>query len=304
MFSQCPICRTMLTNSYGDPAPRAMFVNCPVCGKYQISERLATNIHGRQVPESYLYSAAIRERQLNEENVWIEDLDVLLDSVKLPQNPFEKINKILLYVFKKSASFEEFCDFSPVYDYSTGYAKSIDEFKYLLKKAEELKLLEMSNGDYRLTLDGWKHIAEISQNQFVSDQAFVAMWFDPSLNDAYQNGLKPALEQTGYIPLRIDQREHNEKIDDKIIAEIRKSGLLVADFTGHRGGVYFETGFAMGLGIPVIWTCREDFIEKAHFDTRQYNHIVWTETSELKEKLVNRIEATLPSKTPGANIYG
>ncbi len=34
--------------------------------------------------------------------------------------------------------------------------------------------------------------------------------------------------------------------------------FMIADFTGHRGGVYFEAGFAHGLGIPVIWTCRED----------------------------------------------
>ncbi len=91
-------------------------------------------------------------------------------------------------------------------------------------------------------------------------------------------------------------REHNGKIDDLIIAEIRKSGLLVADFTGQRGGVYFEAGFAMGLGIPVICTCRNDDVEKLHFDTRQYNHIVWTDAADLKEKLQLRIEASPPNR--------
>ena len=78
-----------------------------------------------------------------------------------------------------------------------------------------------------------------------------------------------------------------------IVAEIRRSSLLVADFTGHRGGVYFEAGLAMGLGIPVIWTCRTDCVSELHFDTRQYNHIVWTDVPELKTKLVNRIAATV-----------
>lgn len=59
---------------------------------------------------------------------------------------------------------------------------------------------------------------------------------------------------------------HTDRIDDKILAEIRRSGLLVADFTGHRQGVYFEAGFALGLDVPVIWCCREDEIEKAHFE--------------------------------------
>jgi len=64
--------------------------------------------------------------------------------------------------------------------------------------------------------------------------------------------------------------------------------------TGQRGGVYFEAGFALGLGKPVIWTCRSDDMEKLHFDTRQYNHVTWNTPIELKDKLVNRILATLP----------
>ena len=123
------------------------------------------------------------------------------------------------------------------------------------------------------------------------------MWFNDELYGAWEKGFSAALEETGYKPNRIDLQEHNEKICDKIIAEIRKSGLLVADFTGNRGGVYFEAGFAMGLDIPVIWTCRADFVEKLHFDTRQYNHITWNEPEDLKKKLINRIEATLPKRT-------
>jgi len=60
-----------------------------------------------------------------------------------------------------------------------------------------------------------------------------------------------------------------------------------------RGGVYFEAGFAMGLGIPVIWTVRKDQIEQVHFDTRQYNHIVYDSPEDLKQKLCNRIRATI-----------
>ena len=58
-----------------------------------------------------------------------------------------------------------------------------------------------------------------------------------------------------------------------------------------RGGVYFEAGFALGLSIPVIWTCREDMIKHVHFDTRQFNHIVWTDADDLFTKLKNRIGA-------------
>jgi hypothetical protein len=52
-------------------------------------------------------------------------------------------------------------------------------------------------------------------------------------------------------------------------------------------------GFAMGLGIPVIWTVREDQIGQVHFDTRQYNHIVYDSAEDLRKKLHNRIAATI-----------
>lgn len=48
---------------------------------------------------------------------------------------------------------------------------------------------------------------------------------------------------------------HNNKIDDQIVAEIRRSKLVLVDATGARPNAYFEAGFAAGLGIPVIWCC-------------------------------------------------
>jgi hypothetical protein len=82
------------------------------------------------------------------------------------------------------------------------------------------------------------------------------MWFHKDMDVACSEGFKTALEKAGYNPIRIDFVEHNKKINDEIIAQIRVSGLLVVDFTGNCGGVYFDAEFALGLGRPVIWTCR------------------------------------------------
>ena len=62
---------------------------------------------------------------------------------------------------------------------------------------------------------------------------------------------------------------------------------------GARGGVYYETGFAHGLGIPVIFTCQKNGLDEVHFDTRQYNHIVWETPEELRNQLAKRIAAVL-----------
>lgn len=120
------------------------------------------------------------------------------------------------------------------------------------------------------------------------------MWFSDSVSDAWK-AIDVGIRAAGYAALRIDQKEHNNKIDDEIVAGIRRSRFLVADFTGHRGGVYFEAGLAAGIGLPVIWLCRKDELEKTHFDTRQYNFIVWEadKLPELSVTLQNRIEATI-----------
>src|SRR5258708_7210157 len=123
------------------------------------------------------------------------------------------------------------------------------------------------------------HASEANVTESVN--GFMAMWFDKSMDSARTEGLEPAIRASGYTPVIVSGGEHINKIDDEIISQIRKSKFLVADFTGHRGGVYFEAGFAMGLGLPVFWTCRADDLKNLHFDIRQYNCIDWSDANDL-----------------------
>ncbi|WP_193337867.1 hypothetical protein [Devosia beringensis] len=86
-------------------------------------------------------------------------------------------------------------------------------------------------GDIALTIAGWNYLEQLDKTTFRSDQAFVAMWFDPEVSSAYKDGIEPAIRDAGYVPMRIDQKEHANRIDDEIIAEIRRSRFVVADFT-------------------------------------------------------------------------
>jgi nucleoside 2-deoxyribosyltransferase len=147
------------------------------------------------------------------------------------------------------------------------------------------------------TVAGWQELDNLKRPRTDSAQVFVAMWFNKITDEAYINGIEPALSATGYRAIRIDKKEHNKKIDDEIIAEIRRSRFLIADFTCEpknvRGGVYYEAGFAQGLGLPVIWTCKDTSLSDLHFDTRQYSHIVWRTPTDLGVQLRNRIGATI-----------
>lgn len=174
------------------------------------------------------------------------------------------------------------------------------EFKHLIKYLSQRGLADYqmtsTNMTFGLTVDGLIE-AENNSGSNESKIAFVAMWFSDEMNEAFIKGIAPAVEDCGYSALRIDQREHNNKIDDEIISSIRSSRFLIADFScgsdGARGGVYFEAGYAQGMDIPVIFCVRQSDLENVHFDTRQYNHIVWSNESDLRGKLKNRIAATI-----------
>jgi len=171
------------------------------------------------------------------------------------------------------------------------------ELTALLRFMHKMGLIELGNGWFDLTFQGYQRLDNLRTLSVDSSQVFVAMWFDQSTDNAYRNGIYPAIEESGYKPFRIDNKEHVNKIDDEIVAEIRRSRFLVADFTCEpqkvRGGVYFEAGFAMGIHIPVIWTCAEWAVNDLHFDTRQYNHIIWKDPMDLHQRLKARIGAVI-----------
>jgi hypothetical protein len=152
-----------------------------------------------------------------------------------------------------------------------------------------------------LTPKGLMRAEEWGRAYTASTQGFVGMWFSDQMAAAWEQGFYPAILNADYTPNRIDKKEHVNKICDEIVAEVRRSRFVVADFTGHRGGVYYEAGYASGRDIPVIWTCRKDDIDSLHFDIRQYNCIDWATPKELARRLKVRIEAVIgegPRKAP------
>ena len=111
------------------------------------------------------------------------------------------------------------------------------------------------------------------------------------MNAIYEDALFPAIKESGYVPIRIDRVEHLNRIDDEIMAQLRRSRFLVADFTGQRSGVYFEAGFMLGMGRRVYWMCERSDLPNLHFDTRQFNFIDYETTSDARRRLHNRIVA-------------
>ena len=145
----------------------------------------------------------------------------------------------------------------------------------------------------RNTPAGLIQAEELSQTGATYLQGFVAMSFDHSMDVAYTLGFDAGIRAAGYRPFRIDAKEHINGISDEILAEIRRSRFLVADYTLTNNGVYFEAGVAVGLGIPVIGTCLADHIDKLHFDIKHINTLKWESPAQLARDLAKRISGVI-----------
>ncbi len=135
-----------------------------------------------------------------------------------------------------------------------------------------------------------------------STTVFVAMKCSDDLKSVYEDGIKPACAKLGFSVFTIDETEHKGDITDKVIAGIKTSRFVIADFTYNTLGVYYEAGYAKGLGRNVIKTCKKELYEEEkdgqrvnwlHFNIEHDNLILWQDEKDLKQKLEDRILATI-----------
>lgn len=292
----CPICRNV-TNSHtrvGD----SFDVDCPRCGIFKISGTVTDDL----MRENY----AQKKRISLSNAVWKSGGTIVLNTYNFKElmdsrgiSFIEKANNFLLEIEKNT----EFAGKSVYINLNDLHLQAVSNagdgteiWEIITFLASEGLIHQENTGKSRaITIKpkGWIHIDNLQRPNSESMQGFVAMWFSEEMFNVYSDALSSAISDAGYLPHRVDQKEHAHRIDDEIISQIRRSRFVVADATGHRGGVYYEAGFAMGLGLPVFWTCRQG--DELHFDVRQYNCIFWNSNDlpQFRLALSRRIEAVL-----------
>lgn len=145
-------------------------------------------------------------------------------------------------------------------------------------------------GEITITPSGYQRIDLLRRNTGEGRNVLVAMKFGDdtkNLREAIKRGIRDA----GYNPILIDEVEHNELITPELLSHIKNSKFVVVDLTHQNNGTYFEEGYAMGLGKPVIQLCQSG--TKLHFDIAQKNTIIWDTESDIPLRLKNRIKATI-----------
>lgn len=314
-FYSCPIC--------GRYEYYVSFAELTEFDLNHLSSYLAYNGFKEQFREYRFFSTMSRERcdeykkELEQGNVPYEQpVRLEIENVEnwYPKTFSEKVDFILLYLnskiphwgqrvkLDKEELFSSF--FVERYDYQSERAvrrkdESLkDQLNYMIRYLKEQQLIETPNswngGEYErpigLTPKGYARIDVLQKNITNGRNALVAMKFGDDtkkLREAIRNGISEA----GYIAIFIDEVEHNDFITPELLKYIRDSKFVVVDLSHQNNGAYFEEGYAMGLGKPVIQLCKKDV--QLHFDIAQKNTIIWGSEEEITDRLKNRIKATI-----------
>lgn len=106
--------------------------------------------------------------------------------------------------------------------------------------------------------------------------------------DSVAGAVKAAASSVGLTAKRVKDVPGDYRITDQILNMIGEARLVVADLTHERPNVYFELGYARGLGKRVVTTLRDT--AAAHFDVKDWTYIKYSDSRPLEVELRARFE--------------
>ena len=278
-------------------------IHCSKCGNYYRAYGFETDLELAYDKEKfYKVSSWIRE-QNDEFNITPKiDEKKFNEILEMKDKTIQEKFDLMMIHLPKDNDFIELteeilikCWIKKGEDLDRFFQKAMDE-DYILGKLSNV----ISPGYHfplfkGFTFDGLQYLESLDQPNKSSKNIFVAFNFEEGLSEIFNTYVKEAIEALGfnYTIVTQDTTTHNKAISDEIIAKLKSSRIVIADFTNHRNSVYFEAGFAMGMKIPIIWTCQEGHENDLSFDTRQYPHLVWTDGEDLKKQISDRIQVII-----------
>jgi len=325
---QCPFCRTRDQTLFkcGEGNEDFVITHHSPCGPYAIEKKwLDDNIANCQpILQDYSKCQRIKllliEKGIASEHSWrpflIVEGGVLkptegdwhperIENVlgKWPETAYGKIERSFVSLIRSERSafgFELKIDGNRSGVFLVDDARQIP---YILDSMQQYGWIEITmrtsiGAQIRVSPKGWEHFDAINRREDPKNPAFVAMWFGgkeqedrAKQTNLFDNTISPSCADLGWKAERVDSQEHNDSIMDRIVAMIREAPFVIADLSEKNDGVYYEAGFARGLGRTVIYLCREG--AETHFDLSGVNHVRWSEPVDLKKKLTNRILGTM-----------
>ena len=166
------------------------------------------------------------------------------------------------------------------FDKRYGYLVTIDDFDVLNQDTDDVDQLA-------------KDLLVLCESLVVPNTVFIIMSFQKEFDELY-NVYKEVCKTFGFNAVRTDKVYSLDKILPRILQGIRHSAFVIADVTETSPNVFYEIGFAEGLGRPVIATAKAD--TKLPFDLVDTPVTFWGSFDDLKSKLeplINEVKISL-----------
>jgi hypothetical protein len=269
---QCTFCATGLPKPFkrsGD----AIEANCPCCGLYRITGSAADAIAHWDMPESEWITIAHHIRKMTDRadppGLDYATLKAIRETANLP-HPDQIIDEFVMWLGNKSrwpaeTMFINYVEHRAVlgavdgqaFDYMTQYISQTPWFAGArvapIGGATEIRGCALSPR-------GWERFRQLMRSHSASKYGFVAMQYgNAELDAVVRNHFVPQTQLAGFDLRRLDDNQAAAGlIDDQLRVRIRLARFLICDLTHGNRGAYWEAGFAEGLGLPVIYSCRRN----------------------------------------------
>jgi hypothetical protein len=119
---------------------------------------------------------------------------------------------------------------------------------------------------------------------------FVIASFAEDMEPAFE-AVEAAAKAVDLDAYRVRDIPGDYRITDTILSEIERARFVVADLTHERPNVYFELGYARGLGKRVITIKRAG--ARAHFDVQDWTYLEYADSRPLERDLIERFRFEL-----------
>lgn len=308
---QCPVCAEPLEQSPSpDVRANTLTVSCVNCGTYIVTAE-ALGIM-KDTPDQDLRVRAIISHTLRgmcSSGVPRLTSNLLHSIIKRPlPTPLEQCDNLILWLGRNLSFPGHEVWIEPKTHRAVLGAVNRRAYQQVIRHLEALGLIESSEKEQSrdrshttLSATGWSHFQALTRRQSISKLGFMAMKFgDSQLDMIVETCFKPAAAKAGFGLERLDDNQSAGLIDDHLRVALRNARFVVADLSHANQGVYWEAGFAEGLGKPVIYTCEKVVFEtaKTHFDTNHHLTIIWDKENLVSaaSKLTDTLRATLPEE--------
>ena len=154
-------------------------------------------------------------------------------------------------------------------------------------------MVDETIGVLQVPPEGESDVSDVPKVEISIQQnyAFVAMPIDPNnpeLEDVLDS-IKEGAQRCGVQAERVDEAQSNERITDRILESIRKAEFVIVDLTYSRPNVYYEAGYAQGIGKTPVFVAQKG--TELEFDLKDYPVIFFENHRQLKDELEKMLRA-------------